>query len=77
MRDLVADAMNAGAVGLSTGLIYVPGIHESTDEVVALAEVAANRGGLYASHIRGEGRDLFRAIDEAIEIGDGRACRST
>jgi N-acyl-D-amino-acid deacylase len=69
MRDLVAEAMAAGAVGLSTGLIYVPGIHSETDEVVALAETAAEAGGVYASHIRGEGRDLFRAVDEAIEIG--------
>jgi N-acyl-D-aspartate/D-glutamate deacylase len=65
----VAEAMEAGAVGLSTGLIYVPGIHSETDEVVALAEAAAESGGIYASHIRGEGRDLFRAVDEALEIG--------
>jgi N-acyl-D-aspartate/D-glutamate deacylase len=69
MRGLVADAMDAGAVGLSTGLIYTPGIHATTDEVVALAEECATRGGIYASHIRGEGRDLFRAVDEALEIG--------
>jgi N-acyl-D-amino-acid deacylase len=69
MRHLVAEAMAAGAVGLSTGLIYVPGIHSSTDEVVMLARAAAEGGGLYASHIRGEGRDLFRAVDEALEIG--------
>jgi N-acyl-D-amino-acid deacylase len=69
MRDLVSEAMAAGAAGLSTGLIYVPGIHSDTDEVVALAEAAAAAGRIYASHIRGEGRDLFRAVDEAIEIG--------
>jgi N-acyl-D-amino-acid deacylase len=69
MRGLVAEAMAAGAVGLSTGLIYVPGIHSDTDEVVGLAEAAAESGGVYASHIRGEGRDLFRAVDEALEIG--------
>jgi N-acyl-D-amino-acid deacylase len=69
MRGLVVEAMAAGAVGLSTGLIYVPGIHSDTDEVVVLAEAAAGAGGLYASHIRGEGRDLFRAVDEAIGIG--------
>ena len=68
MRGLVADAMDAGAIGLSTGLIYTPGIHATTDEVVALAEESAARGGIYASHIRGEGRDLFRAVDEALEI---------
>ena len=69
MRGLVADALDAGAVGLSTGLIYAPGIHATTEEVIALAEESATRGGIYASHIRGEGRDLFRAVDEALEIG--------
>ena len=69
MRALVADALDAGAVGLSTGLIYTPGIHADTDEVIALAEESAARGGVYASHIRGEGRDLFRAVGEALEIG--------
>ena len=59
MRGLVRDAVAEGAVGLSTGLIYVPGIFSRTDEVVALAAAAAEAGGLYASHIRGEGRDLF------------------
>ena len=69
MRGLVRDAIADGAVGLSTGLIYVPGIFSETDEVVALADAAAAVGGLYASHIRGEGRDLFSAIGEALEIG--------
>ncbi|HEX3300916.1 MAG TPA: amidohydrolase family protein [Actinomycetota bacterium] len=71
MRGLVREAIADGAVGLSTGLIYVPGIYAETDEVIALARAAAGAGGLYASHIRGEGRDLFRAIDEALEIGAG------
>ena len=69
MRRLVAEAMAAGAFGLSTGLIYVPGIHSETDEIVALAEEAGRSGGIYASHIRGEGAHLFRAVDEAIAIG--------
>jgi N-acyl-D-amino-acid deacylase len=69
MRRQTAEAMEAGAVGLSTGLIYVPGIYSTTEEVVALAEVLAPFGGIYASHIRGEGRDLFGAVREAIEIG--------
>jgi N-acyl-D-aspartate/D-glutamate deacylase len=69
MRGLVRDAVADGAVGLSTGLIYVPGIYADTDEVVSLAEASASAGGLYASHIRGEGRDLFRAVAEALEIG--------
>lgn len=69
MRRMVAEAMEAGAVGLSTGLIYVPGIYSRTAEVVSLAEVVATYDGVYASHIRGEGRDLFAAVGEAIEIG--------
>src|SRR5437762_5197374 len=50
-------------------LIYVPGIHSATDEIVALAEGAARFSGIYASHIRGEGIHLFRGLDEAITIG--------
>lgn len=70
MRVLVREAVADGAVGLSTGLIYVPGIFSRTDEVVALAAAAADGGGLYASHIRGEGRDLFDAVREALAIGE-------
>ncbi len=70
MRSAVAEAMQAGAVGLSTGLIYAPGIHAQTDEVVALARESAVAGGIYASHIRGEGAHLFRAIDEANDVGE-------
>ena len=69
MRRTVAEAMDAGAVGLSTGLIYVPGMYSSTEEIVALAEEAARADGIYASHIRGEGAHLFRAVNEAVEIG--------
>ena len=69
MRELVSDALDAGALCLSTGLIYVPGMHAETGEIVALAEEAARAGGIYASHIRGEGTHLFRAVDEAVEIG--------
>jgi len=69
MCRLVDEAMAAGAFGLSTGLIYVPGIHSATDEIVALAEGAARFSGIYASHIRGEGIHLFRGLDEAITIG--------
>jgi N-acyl-D-amino-acid deacylase len=69
MRGFVAGAMEAGAVGLSTGLIYVPGMYADTEEIVAIATEVAARDGIYASHIRGEGEHLFRAVDEAIEIG--------
>ncbi|MET0802002.1 MAG: D-aminoacylase [Actinomycetota bacterium] len=69
MRRGVRDAMDQGAVGLSTGLIYVPGMHAATDEIVSLAEEAASAGGVYATHVRGEGEHVFRAVDEAIAIG--------
>src|SRR3954469_25649359 len=69
MCAIVAEAVRDGAAGLSTGLIYVPGIYADIHEVIALARAAADAGGLYASHIRGEGRDLFRAVDEALTIG--------
>lgn len=69
MEALVTDAMNAGAVGFSTGLIYIPGTYSKTEEVVALARVAAQQGGVYASHIRDEGDKVTDAVNEAINIG--------
>ncbi|HXH27628.1 MAG TPA: D-aminoacylase, partial [Candidatus Polarisedimenticolia bacterium] len=69
MKDLVARAMRQGAFGLSTALIYPPGSFATTDELIALARVAARFGGFYASHIRNEGDDLLPAIDEAVRIG--------
>ncbi len=60
------EALEAGAVGLSSGLIYPPGIHAPTAELVRLATVTAKRGGLYASHIRNESDGLFDALDEAV-----------
>lgn len=69
MKREVAKAMEEGACGLSTGLIYVPSMFADTDEIVALAEVAASYGGCYATHIRGEGSTLLTAIAEAVEIG--------
>jgi N-acyl-D-amino-acid deacylase len=59
-------AIDAGAVGLSSGLIYAPGMHAMAAELVALVRATAARGGLYATHMRNEGRGLLRALDEAI-----------
>jgi N-acyl-D-amino-acid deacylase len=70
MRSLVAEAMEQGAMGLSTGLIYAPASYASTDEIVELARVAARHGGGYTSHIRSEGDRLVEAVREAIEIGE-------
>lgn len=69
MQALLTEAMEAGARGLSTGLVYPPGCFACTDEIVALARVAARCGGLYASHIRGERETILEAVAEAIQIG--------
>jgi len=70
MEAIVEQGMKDGAVGLSTGLIYVPGTYAKTDEVVALARVAEKHRGIYASHIRNEGDKVFEAVSEAINIGE-------
>lgn len=69
MEELVERAMREGAVGLSTGLIYVPGTYSKTEEVIGLAKAAAKYNGVYASHIRDEGDFVTEAIEEAINIG--------
>ncbi len=69
MEALMAKAMQDGAVGLSTGLIYLPGMYANTEEIVNLAKVAANYGGVYATHMRNEGLKVTEAIDEALTIG--------
>jgi N-acyl-D-amino-acid deacylase len=69
MRALVDSAMTQGALGLSTGLEYVPATYASVDEVVALADVAARSGGVYVTHLRDEGVAVFEATREALEVG--------
>jgi N-acyl-D-aspartate/D-glutamate deacylase len=69
MCELADRGMREGAWGMSTGLIYVPGTYAKTDEIAAVAAVVGKHGGIYASHIRNEGRDLLEAVTEAIEIG--------
>jgi N-acyl-D-amino-acid deacylase len=69
MEALVAQAMQQGAMGVSTALIYPPGHYAKTDELIALAKVASQYGGIYASHMRSEGQTEMQALDEAIEIG--------
>lgn len=69
MEGLVKAAMDAGAFGMSTGLIYLPGAYSATDEVISLARVAAGSGGIYASHIRNEFGGIIAAIEEAIRVG--------
>ena len=71
MKALVARGMEDGAWGMSSGLIYLPSRYADADELIELAKVVADRGGIYASHIRNEGSDLLEAIDEAIRVGRG------
>jgi N-acyl-D-amino-acid deacylase len=70
MNALIEKAMRDGAIGFSTGLIYVPGTYSKTPEVVELAKAASKYGGVYASHIRNEGNEVAAAIKEAINIGE-------
>ena len=69
MRALLGRAMDEGAIGLASGLIYPPSAYGNTDELSSLCEVVRARGGLYASHIRDEGAKLLEAVEENLEIG--------
>ncbi len=68
MRALVDKAMKDGALGLSTGLIYLPGTFSKTDELIELAKVSSAHGGVYASHMRDEGKGVFDAVEELFRI---------
>lgn len=69
MRKLVAQAMEDGAVGISTSLVYAPAFYAKTDELIELAKVASRYGGVYATHMRNESNSIIPALDEAIRIG--------
>jgi N-acyl-D-amino-acid deacylase len=70
METLVEQAMKDGAVGLSTGLIYLPGMYSNSEEIIGLAKVAGAYNGLYVSHIRNEDSRVVDAINEAINVGE-------
>lgn len=70
MEEIVDRSMRDGALGLSSGLVYVPAAYAKTDELVALARVAARHGGIYVSHIRDEGRGVVEAVAEVIQIAE-------
>src|SRR6266567_365558 len=70
MEALLAEALDAGAWGYSTGLVYAPSVYGSTEELIALAKSMAKRGGQYFSHVRGEAATLEKAYEEAIRIGE-------
>lgn len=74
MRTLVRQAMTDGAVGFSTGLQYVPGTYAETGEIVELAKVSGEEGGVYASHMRNEGTELEKAVAEALHVGEQARC---
>ena len=69
MKALVAQGMEEGAFGISTGLVYAPGCYAETSEIIELASVVAEYGGIYVTHMRNEGNHLYDALMEAIEIG--------
>jgi N-acyl-D-amino-acid deacylase len=69
MKSMLAEALQAGAFGMSTGLVYPPGCFAGTDEIIALCQVVKHYHGFYASHIRGERETILDAVDEAIRIG--------
>src|SRR5258708_237454 len=68
MKSLVEQAMKDGAVGLSTGLIYLPGVFSKTDEIIELAKVASACDGIYTSHMRYEDTQIYKALDEVFRI---------
>ena len=70
MKAIMETAMKAGAMGMTTALIYPPSSFAATDELVEVAKASAKYGGFYASHIRGEGPEVVEAVDEAIAIGE-------
>ncbi len=69
MKALIEQAMRDGALGISTGLIYLPGTFATSEELIELTKVVGTHGGLYASHLRSEGEKVFAAVDEAARIG--------
>lgn len=75
MKELVREAMEAGAIGVSTALIYPPAVYATTEEISDLARVAGEYGGGYFTHMRNEGDRLLDAIDEALAIGQAAKCR--
>jgi N-acyl-D-amino-acid deacylase len=74
MQALIEEAMQAGAIGMSTGLVYVPGTYAQTPELIACAKTVAKYGGIYTSHIRNESLGVLDAVAEAIEIGERSGC---
>jgi len=75
MKALLRESMEAGAIGLSSGLIYPPGCFAKTDELIELCKVVAKYGGIYVTHMRDEANELLPALEEAITIGRESGCK--
>lgn len=69
MEDLLEEALREGAIGLSTGLCYPPGVYSSVEEIIELSKAVSRNRGIYTSHIRSEGDRLLESVEEAISIG--------
>jgi N-acyl-D-amino-acid deacylase len=69
MQKLLSECLDAGVLGLSTGLVYSPACFANTDEIIELARLLKKVNRLYTTHIRGEGANLIRAVEEALQIG--------
>ncbi|MBQ6137077.1 MAG: hypothetical protein IJI73_06880, partial [Kiritimatiellae bacterium] len=76
MERLLEESLDAGAWGLTTGLIYQPGRYSTPEEVTALAKVAATRGGMYATHMRSEGDRILEARDEVVALVEATGIRA-
>lgn len=75
MQALLAESMDAGALGLSFGLIYPPGSYAETEELIALARTAAEKGGLFTVHMRSESARLVEATVEMLRVAEESGCR--
>lgn len=75
MKSLLREAMEHGAIGLSSGLIYIPSVYADVDEFVELCKVVAEYDGIYTTHMRNESGNVLQSIDEALEVGRRSGCR--
>ena len=75
MKSMLREAMEHGAIGLSSGLIYIPSVYADTEEFVELCKVVAEYDGIYTTHMRNEGDDVLKSIEESIEVGRRSGCR--
>ena len=75
MKQMLEDALHSGVFGLSSGLIYIPGVYAPKEELTALCRILAKHDAVYATHIRDESDFVLQSLDEAIQIGRQTGCR--